>query len=113
MMRWVIIALLFAMGSSPGLAQRFACSGAAISPYPSLVATDHDHRRWAPQGAGVSKTFTAFHAVFDDADDDDGDGQPDLRLNPEFVSYELRGVAPDNRGDYSEPNVSITRPSNW
>lgn len=112
-MHRLAIASFLACLSSPALAESFPCSNAAISPYPALVATDHDHRRLAPQPSTLTKPFTAFVAAFDDADDDNGDGQADLRLNPEFVIYELRGVAPDANGDYREPPLSITRPSKW
>jgi len=112
-MRKIVIALLLACVSGPAFAQSFPCSGAAISPYAALVPTALDHRRYAPGGQGLTKQYTAFFATFDDADDDDGDGQPDLRLNPEFVSYELRGVAPNANGDYAEPAISIRRPSRW
>ena len=61
----------------------------------------------------MTRSFTAFHADFDDSDDDDGDGQPDIRINPEFVIYELRGLAPNANGIYEEPDRSITRPNRW
>lgn len=99
--------------SSPALAQSFPCSGATVSPYPALMATYHDHARVAPAVGGLAKSFTAYVSVFDDADDDNGDGQRDIRLNPEYVAYELRGVGPNAAGDYSEPPVSIGRPSRW
>ncbi|QHL92066.1 hypothetical protein GVO57_14390 (plasmid) [Sphingomonas changnyeongensis] len=97
----------------PVSAQQFVCSGTTNSPYPEFVSTYHDHRRVAPAGTGLTGRFTAFHAIFDDADDDDGDGQADLRLNPEYVVYELRGVAPDRNGNYAEPEISIKRPNKW
>lgn len=94
-------------------AQTFNCSNASTSPYVALVDRGHDHRRYAPTAQGIEKEFTAFYAVFDDNDDDSGDGQPDFRFNPEFVSYELRGVRPAQNRDYPEPPVSIRRPSAW
>jgi DNA/RNA endonuclease G (NUC1) len=103
----------FAILATPLSAQQFVCSGATNSPYPQFVSTYHDHQRVAPKSEALSERFTAFYAAFDDADDDDGDGVPDLRLNPEFVVYELRGVAPDRNGDYAEPPVSIRRPTKW
>jgi len=105
---------LIALGlSSPAWAAQFPCSNAAVSPYPALEPTDHDHARWKPNANGLSKQFTAFYSMFDGADDDTGDGQADLRLNPEFVAYELRGLAADAVGDYPEPSTSIRRPSRW
>lgn len=104
-MRTMAAAVVLAGVSSPALAQSFPCSGATVSPYPALVATDHDHDhgRVAPEPAELTKAFTAFMASFDNADDDDADGEDDIRLNPEFVVYELRGVGPHEDGDYAEP----------
>jgi len=112
-MMTLVLTGCIALISTPALAATVNCSNAAVSPYPSLVATDHDHRRMAPQHGTLWKPFTAFYAAFDDDDDDTGDGQADVRINPEFVVYELRGVAPDARGVYEEPDVSIKRPTKW
>ena len=112
-MHKAIIALALACVPGTALAESFQCSGAAVSPYPALVASDHDHQRVAPGPANLTKPFTAFFASFDDADDDDNDGVSDFRLNPEFVVYELRGVGPNGSGDYAEPAISITRPTKW
>lgn len=112
-MRHFAFALFLACLPSPAFAQRFPCSGAEYSPYPAAVATPHDHRRYAPSARGLTKLFTAYFSVFDDTDDDTGDGRPDLRFNPEFVTYELRGVAANASGNFEEPNVSITRPRSW
>jgi hypothetical protein len=112
-MRHFFIALFLACMSGPAFAQQFRCSGAEFSPYPAAVSTQHDHRRYAPSARGLQKLFTAYFAVFDDTDDDSGDGRPDLRFNPEFVSYELRGVTANANGDFEEPDVSIVRPGSW
>lgn len=98
---------------APAMAQSLACENSRNSPYAAFVDRGHDHRRYAPAAQGVGKEFTSFYAVFDDDDDDTGDGQPDFRFNPEFVAYELRGVRPNESGDYAEPAVSITRPRAW
>ena len=114
-MRLLLASLAFglAITAAPASAQRFVCPGTTNSPYPQFVSTYHDHQRVAPAARGLSDQFTAFSAVFDDADDDDGDGQPDLRLNPEYVVYELRGLAPGRNGNFDEPPVSIQRPGKW
>lgn len=112
-MRLLIMATLTLGLSVPAFGQTHVCSGAMESPYPALVATDHDHRRVAPRTSSPTKPFTGFYAAFDDGDDDDGDGRQDERLNPEFVVYELRGLAPNSNGDYAEPAVLISRPSRW
>lgn len=108
-----MVALLLLLVPGRATAQPFECSNAEFSPYPDFVETGRDHRRHAPRAQGIAHLFTAFYAVFDDDDDDDGDARGDLRLNPEYVSYELRGVAPGANGDHPEPAVSITRPRDW
>ncbi|WP_082560794.1 DNA/RNA non-specific endonuclease [Caulobacter sp. Root487D2Y] len=107
-----MLAITLALGGAASAAD-FPCGGATTSPFPALAPNDHDHGRYAPQAAGLRKTFTAYQSVFDDADDDDGDGRADLRFNPEYVAYELRGVGPNAAGDYPEPAISIQRPSRW
>jgi DNA/RNA endonuclease G (NUC1) len=109
----VAIGILLGVTPGPLLAQQFACSDDRISPYPTFVDVGLDHQRYAPAAQGIKKEFTAFFAAFDDNDDDSGDGQPDLRFNPEYVSYELRGVRANENGDYEEPDVSIDRPNKW
>ena len=95
------------------MAQSFPCSNASASPYPTLVTTDHDHRRIAPVGSSLTKAFTAYYSSFDEGGEKDGEATHVLRLNPQCVSYELRGVGPDANGDYAEPPVSIGRPNHW
>ncbi|MGB7371759.1 DNA/RNA non-specific endonuclease [Erythrobacter sp.] len=113
-MKRFLIPLLLLAAPQAAFAEQFRCSGAAVSPIPAKAATNHDHGRYAPSDvSSLSKSFTAFDAVFDDADDDDGDGEPDLRLNPEYVIYEMFGVSPDASGEYAEPDISIRRPSKW
>lgn len=97
--------------SSPAAAEE--CSTAARSPYADFVPTFHDHDRMKPALAGLSKKFTAFTSIVDDKDDDTGDGEPDVRVGPAVVIYELRGVAPNPSGDYDEPRLSADGPSSW
>ncbi len=49
--------------------------------------------------------FHAYTTSFDTADDDDGDGGPDLWRIPEWVAYELRKGEP---GDFDRPSPWIT-----
>jgi len=111
--RGIVTALAAIAGlSSPSLAAQ-KCSNLAGSPYQDFVATYHDHDRMTPKASGLAKKFTAYTSAVDDGDDDTGDGQPDFRVNPIFVVYELRGVAPDASGDYDEPALSVDGPSSW
>ena len=99
------------VSAEAGAAQK--CSGTATSPYAAFDATYHDHDRMRPAATGLGKKFTAYTSVVDDQDDDTGDGQPDTRMNPVFVAYELRGLAPAASGNYDEPPVSVDGPSSW
>jgi hypothetical protein len=115
-MRHQVTVVSFAVGlaalSSPALAAQ-DCSTTVNSPYEAFVSTFHDNDRMKPQAAGLTKKFTAYTSTFDDEDDDTGDGQPDWRINPVFVIYELQGVAPNSSGDYDEPAISVNGPSAW
>ena len=93
---------------------KFECeTEQAASPYPFFENTGLDNERYAPSFAsGKIKKFTSYTSVFDDEDDDDGDGLSDLLANPTFVTYHLKGLTPIN-GVYNEPAVSIERPSKW
>lgn len=67
---------------------------------------EYDHSRFAPIPADIERKFAAFHVSFDSKDDDNGDGTPDLRRIPEWVSQEIRrfdGECVDTR----------ERPSRW
>lgn len=89
------------------------CSATVNSPYVAFEPTFHDHDRLKPAVRGVEKRFTAYTSIADDRDDDDGDGQPDVRASPAAVVYELRGVAPKASGNYDEPAISVDGPSSW
>ena len=104
-------AITFSMQSH---AIKFECeTEQAASPYPFFENTGLDNERYAPSFAsGKIKKFTSYTSVFDDEDDDDGDGLSDLLANPTFVTYHLKGLTPIN-GVYNEPAVSIERPSKW
>lgn len=110
-----LIGALAAIVAFPGsaLAAAKKCSTLAVSPYEAFVATYHDNERMSPQANGLAKRFTAYSSTVDDGDDDTGDGQPDYRMNPIFVVYELQGVAPSAAGNYDEPALSVDGPSSW
>lgn len=111
--RTILAALAALAGlSSPSIAAE-KCSNLAVSPYEAFLPAFHDHDRMKPQTSGLTKKFTAYTSTVDDQDDDTGDGQPDFRMNPIFVLYELRGVAPSASGNYDEPALSVDGPSSW
>ncbi|MHA1528192.1 MAG: DNA/RNA non-specific endonuclease [Alphaproteobacteria bacterium] len=92
-------------------AASFQCSNTVTSPFVPVASAEHDHLKYAPAIVGADKEFRAYHAVFDDDDDDNGDGTPDLVANPTFVSYELKGVLPNSDGKFVEPDLSVK--GNW
>ena len=71
-------------------AKSFECPGTVASPFTPTASAEHDHLKYAPVIVGANKEFRAYHSVFDDEDDDNGDGISDLVANPTFVSYECK-----------------------
>jgi DNA/RNA endonuclease G (NUC1) len=108
------LAVALTLASSAALADKFECKSAGgLSPYQAAPSAIHDHDRFSPRISGIAKEFAAYVGVFDDADDDDGDGSVDLLANPVFVAYELQGVERQADGTFAEPDVSIDRPDDW
>lgn len=105
-------AFLYFAPTSYAFAERFDCSS---KPYKLGYSASHQHKLFAPHypGEGLEKEFKSFYSVFDSADDDNGDGVSDLTAQPTYVSYHLKGVQPDESGQYREPKVSIDRPRPW
>ena len=95
-------------------AAKYTCeSSRGFSPYTYDKPDYIDHERFMPAfNGGLIKRRSAFTSVFDDADDDNGDGISDMTGNPTFVTYHLKGLMP-NGNRYSEPDISIKRPSDW
>ncbi len=104
----MLAALVFAQDAR---AVSFQCPNVVTSPFTPVASTAHDHLKYAPTIVGPDKEFRAYHAVFDNDDDDNGDGTPDLVANPTFVSYELKGVHPNSNGKFVEPDLSVD--GNW
>lgn len=111
--RWARLLLGLSAAALSVSAHAQKCSTAAVSPYAAYIATFHDHDRVKPQSPGLTKKFSAYTSTVDDGDDDTGDGQPDVRVNPVFVVYELQGVAPAANGNYDEPRLSVDGPGAW
>lgn len=99
-MRNLVIAIALMGYSGPALGQTFTCSGAAVSPYPALVASDHDHRRVAPGPSILTRLYPSFFAAFDNEDDDDGDGAAEA-VGDELHDHLIRitGSSPFDRGE--------------
>jgi hypothetical protein len=56
-----------------------------------VIDTSYQHNRFGTQPIDRPRAFRAYITSFDTADDDDGDGQPDIWGIPHFVAYEMRG----------------------
>ena len=79
--------------------------GAAIAQCAEESA-DYEHDRYAPDETDIPRRFDAFVVSFDSKDDDDGDGEPDLRRIPEWVAQEIRRFE-------AECVNTRRRPSRW
>ena len=110
-----VVAWITVLGlSNDAAAEKFTCeSDRGLSPYPIVAIPGYEHDRYAPVEREVVKEFGAYISSFDGDDDDDGNGGGDLLAVPQWVTYELKGVAPDVSGEYSEPDISIKRPNDW
>jgi hypothetical protein len=104
----------FVASSNSVQAAKFECkSENGYSPYvldPS-ISQMFDHMKYAPLERTGARDFGVFVSKFDEPDDD-GDGVLDMMANPDWVAYEMDGVSPVD-GKYSEPDISIVRPSDW
>jgi hypothetical protein len=92
-------------------AQAFDCPGTVVSPFAPTEAATHDHLKYASAIVGRDKAFFAYHAVFDDQNDENGDGIPDQLANPTFVAYEVKGMQPTSAEEFVEPDLSVG--GNW
>ena len=87
----LLMLVALTLASRAALAEKFDCESiGGLSPYPAAPSAIHDHDRYAPRITGIAKEFAAYVAVFDDADDDDGDGTADLLAMPVMNGIMLR-----------------------
>lgn len=102
------------LASGNVVAEKFICeSQRGFSPYSVQETPEHDHDRYAPKEREEFKRFGAYVSSFDGADDDNGDGAADYLAVPQWVSYELKGLSPQEDGSFKEPDISIKRPNDW
>jgi DNA/RNA endonuclease G (NUC1) len=99
--------------ADPAQSEKFVCAQTKFSPYAPLHLDGFSHLKYAPAISDMIRDFGAYVAQFDSDDDDDRDGIRDYRAVPEWVAYELKGVAPDATGQFREPDISIDRPQKW
>ena len=85
-----------------------ATTAASAADFKPIVPTEgYRHDRWQTIPADWTQTFAAYVTSFDTADDNNGDGTPDIWAVPEWVAYELRafeGKVPK----YGRPSTWIT-----
>ncbi len=89
-----------------GLWLTLSASAANLRPIELLPSFDHDKYAPTPNGDDIVGEFRAYTTCFDGADDDNGDGTPDLWGIPHWVAYEMH-KAPDGLG------TAPDRPSKW
>ena len=100
--------------SADAVAEKFNCkSQQGFSPYSVVATPEHDHDRYAPKAREEFKRFGAYVSSFDGTADDNGDGAVDYLAVPQWVSYELKGLSPQEDGSFQEPDISIKRPKDW
>lgn len=68
----------------------FTSCANATSFKPETIDSSYEHDRWKTSCTGITREFAAFKSCFDDADDDNQDGSPDIWGVPEWVSYEMK-----------------------
>ena len=79
---WTTIGLILAAMASG------AAEGQQLRPI--VLSDSYQHAKYAPDTFDIRRDFRAFTVSFDSKDDDDGDGRPDVRRVPEWVSQEIQ-----------------------
>ena len=73
-----------------------------------VIDPSYQHDKYATQPRDYMLERRAYISSFDSDDDDDGDGKPDIRGIPEWVSYEMREYPRTLRRGPARPNKWIT-----
>jgi DNA/RNA endonuclease G (NUC1) len=77
---------------------------------PEAIDNSYQHDKYGTMPRDLVRQFRAYIVSFDSADDDDGDGKPDMRGIPEWVSYEMRRVPRKLKTGPKRPSPWITDP---
>lgn len=75
-----------------------------------VIDSSYQHVKYGTMPRDWVRPFRAYIVSFDSADDDDGDGKPDMRGIPEWVSYEMRKVPRKLKTGPKRPSPWITVP---
>lgn len=75
-----------------------------------IIDPSYHHDKYGTEPKDIVRNFRAYTTSFDSADDDDNDGQPDVRGIPEWVSYEMREYTRTLRKGPERPSTWITDP---
>jgi len=75
-----------------------------------VINPSYQHDKYATQPRDYMLEKRAYISSFDSDDDDDGDGKPDIRGIPEWVSYEMREYPRTLRRGPKRPSPWITVP---
>src|SRR3989338_541597 len=68
----------------------------------------YDHDKCGTSSKCIVKDFRAYRSCFDNTDDNNGDGSPDLWGVPKWVAYEMRRINKSCVSTYERPGVWIT-----
>lgn len=108
----LVVAAIGVLSLPDAYAYKLKCrSQQNTSPYTVRSFPGYDHDRFGTLPRQIFKEFGAYVSSFDSDDDDNGDGTPDLRANPEWVTYEIKRYRDDGAGNFTNPNPSIDRPT--
>jgi endonuclease G len=73
------------------------CPSPVFSQYAPIVLDDsYEHDKWGTGPRDLMFFFAAYTVSFDGADDNNGDGRPDLWGIPEWAAYEIKAFTEDH-----------------
>lgn len=97
-MKKLILVLIFVSASS-AWAQSFK---------PNPLDPSYNHDFWGTSKTGIINHFQAYTSNFDDEDDDNKDGSPDMWGVPEWVAYQMKSFESSCISTAKRPNKWIT-----
>lgn len=97
-----------ALLAAAGLVTALASAVQAETFRPNVLDPSYDHDRWGTRSSGAVTDFRAYRSSFDDLDDDDGFGGPDLLGVPEWVAYEIKRFDGECIQTHPRPGTWIT-----
>lgn len=75
---------------------------------PEQLDKSYNHDKWGTSSDCIIRDFRAYRSCFDGADDNNGDGTPDLWGVPKWVAYEMKRLEGSCIKTYKRPRTWIT-----